>query len=200
MEVSIFWGRRKDVQIVLGDLTGCHRGNGGKLRCSQARPGHQISCCLVALYLLCDILLGRPVHIDFRDCSATHFSISCATLWILPHWNEKSVRENSHLKERTYLQLHQKNWHESQYRLVQKKIPLFEFPALAVAWQTDQPMHSQSANFGNFKLNSLNLAAFFCSTLYVLPISPKAEARELFALGTNANRCDITSYFPLMRI
>ena len=33
---------------------------------------------------------------------------------------------------------------------------------LAAAWQTDQPMHSQSANFGKFKLNSLNLAAF-CS-------------------------------------
>ena len=26
-----------------------------------------------------------------------------------------------------------------------KIVPLFEFPALAAAWQTDQPMHSQSA-------------------------------------------------------
>ena len=42
-----------------------------------------------------------------------------------------------------------------------KTLPLFEFPALAAAWQTDQPMHSQSANFGKFKLNSLNLAGFF---------------------------------------
>ena len=47
-----------------------------------------------------------------------------------------------------------------------KTLPLFEFPALAAAWQTDQPMHSQSANFGKFKLNSLNLAGFFRSTLY----------------------------------
>ena len=42
-----------------------------------------------------------------------------------------------------------------------KTLPLFEFPALAAAWQTDQPMHSQSANFEKFKLNSLNLAGFF---------------------------------------
>ena len=63
-------------------------------------------------------------------------------------------------------------WSISQlYRLVQKKIPLFESPALAAAWQTDQPMHSQSANFGKFKLTSLNLAVFFlnrqpCSCTY----------------------------------
>ena len=42
-----------------------------------------------------------------------------------------------------------------------KSLPLFEFPALAAAWQTDQPMHSQSADFGKFNINSLNLAAFF---------------------------------------
>ena len=42
-----------------------------------------------------------------------------------------------------------------------KKTTLFEFPALAAAGQTDQPMHSQSTNFGKFKLSSLNLAAFF---------------------------------------
>ena len=53
-------------------------------------------------------------------------------------------------------------WWESGYTAWCKKtLPLFEFPALAAAWQTDQPMHSQSANFGKFKLNSLNLAAFF---------------------------------------
>ena len=50
-----------------------------------------------------------------------------------------------------------------------KTLPLFKFPALAAAWQTDQPMHSQSANFGKFKLNSLNLAAFF--SLYPVVIS-----------------------------
>ena len=32
-----------------------------KMQPSRARPGHQISCCLVALYFLCDILLDRPV-------------------------------------------------------------------------------------------------------------------------------------------
>ena len=51
-----------------------------------------------------------------------------------------------------------------------KTLPLFEFPALAAAWQTDQPMHSQSANFGKFKLNSLNLVAFLFAppcTFYV---------------------------------
>ena len=56
----------------------------------------------------------------------------------------------------------------NKYRLVQKKLPVFEFPALAAAWQTDQPMHSQSANYRKIKLNSLNLAAFFRSTLYSL--------------------------------
>ena len=39
------------------------------------------------------------------------------------------------------------------YRLVQKKVPLFEIPALL--------LHGKSANFGKFKLYSLNLAAFF---------------------------------------
>ena len=47
MEVSIFWGRGKDVQIVLGDLTGCHRGHGGKLRCSKADPGEAIKSVVV---------------------------------------------------------------------------------------------------------------------------------------------------------
>ena len=41
-----------------------------------------------------------------------------------------------------------------------KKVPLIEFCALVAARQTDQPMHSQSAKFGKFKLNSLNLAPF----------------------------------------
>ena len=52
-------------------------------------------------------------------------------------------------------------------RLVQKNVSLFEFPVFAAAGQTDQPMLSQSANFGEVKLNSLNLAAFFRSTLYL---------------------------------
>ena len=44
--------------------------------------------------------------------------------------------------------------------LCKKYVPLFEFPALAAARQTDQSMHSKSANFGKVKLNSLNLALF----------------------------------------
>ena len=31
---------------------------------SRARSGHQISCCLVSLHFLCDILSGRPVDIS----------------------------------------------------------------------------------------------------------------------------------------
>ena len=37
---------------------------------------------------------------------------------------------------------------------------MLEFPAVRAAWQTYQPMHSQYANFGKFKLNSLNLFFF----------------------------------------
>ena len=29
---------------------------------SRARSGHQLSCCLVSLHFLCDILSGRPAH------------------------------------------------------------------------------------------------------------------------------------------
>ena len=39
-------------------------------------------------------------------------------------------------------------------------VPLFENSRLSAARQLNQPMHSQSANFGKFKLNSLNLAPF----------------------------------------
>ena len=41
-----------------------------------------------------------------------------------------------------------------------KKVPLFEFPALAAARQTDQPKHNQSADSEKLKLNLLNLASF----------------------------------------
>ena len=30
---------------------------------SRARSGHQLSCCLVSLHFLCDILSGRPVYL-----------------------------------------------------------------------------------------------------------------------------------------
>ena len=41
------------------DWTGCRTGNEEKLSSSQAEPGqsgHQISCCLVTIHVLCDIL------------------------------------------------------------------------------------------------------------------------------------------------
>ena len=44
------------------------------------------------------------------------------------------------------------------YRLLQKTCPLFKFPTLAAAWQTDQPMHSQSAKMNIYKLISLNFS------------------------------------------
>ena len=34
-----------------------------KQRPSRARAGYQISCCLLSLHFLCDILSGGPVHI-----------------------------------------------------------------------------------------------------------------------------------------
>ena len=46
------------------------------------------------------------------------------------------------------------------YRLVQKKLSWFEFPAFIAAWWSDQPLHSQSAKTKNFQLNSLNPASF----------------------------------------
>ena len=43
------------------------------------------------------------------------------------------------------------------YRVVKRNVPPFENSRPSAAWQLGQPMHSQSANFGKFKLNSLNL-------------------------------------------
>ena len=34
-----------------------------KQQSSRARSSHHISCCLVSLHFLCDILTGRPVHL-----------------------------------------------------------------------------------------------------------------------------------------
>ena len=42
-----------------------------------------------------------------------------------------------------------------------KQIPLFEIPALLLPGKLASPCISQTANFGTFKLNSLNLGAFF---------------------------------------
>ena len=44
------------------------------------------------------------------------------------------------------------------YRVVQNYSCLLENSRLSAARELDQPMHSQSANFGKFKLNSRNLA------------------------------------------
>ena len=41
-----------------------------------------------------------------------------------------------------------------------RNVPLFENSRPSAARQLSQPMYSQSANFGKFKLNSLNLAPF----------------------------------------
>ena len=38
---------------------------GTKQQPSGARSGHQISCCLVSLHFLCDILPPITVHIEF---------------------------------------------------------------------------------------------------------------------------------------
>ena len=59
----------------------CRTGNGEKLSSSQAaaRSGHQLSCCLVSLHFLCDILatltvvvqakiqIGKVVHISITS-------------------------------------------------------------------------------------------------------------------------------------
>ena len=48
---------------------------------SRARSGHQISCCLVSLHFLCDILSSRPVHCNNRsaieDMPSVMHAISC---------------------------------------------------------------------------------------------------------------------------
>ena len=45
-----------------------------------------------------------------------------------------------------------------QYRNVKNYSCMFEISRLSAARQLGQPMHSQSANFGKFMLNSQNLA------------------------------------------
>ena len=45
----------------------------------------------------------------------------------------------------------------NMYRDVKNYSCMFEISCLCAARQLDQPMHSQSTNFGKFKLHSLNL-------------------------------------------
>ena len=49
---------------------------------------------------------------------------------------------------------------EVLYRDVKNYSGVTEISGLSAARQHGQPMHSQSANFGKYKLNSLNLAPF----------------------------------------
>ena len=62
------------------------------------------------------------------------------------------------------------------------KLPPFEFPDLTAAWQTDQPMHSQSANFRKFMLSSLNLAAFFSLNPVQSPTFALYETKQMKTL------------------
>ena len=52
-----------------------------------------------------------------------------------------------------------------------RSVPLFENSGPGAAREPGQPMHSQSANFGKFKLNSLNLAPF----LFLNPVQYSAK-------------------------
>ena len=53
---------------------------------SRAGSGHQISCCLVSLHFLCDILSGRPVHapINSARCPPPRFGpcSACGPYWL----------------------------------------------------------------------------------------------------------------------
>ena len=40
----------------------------GKQQQNRARSGHHISCCLVSLHFLCDILSSRPVDLFHPQC------------------------------------------------------------------------------------------------------------------------------------
>ena len=57
------------------------------------------------------------------------------------------------------------------YRVVKKNVPLFENSRSIAARQIGQPMHRKSADFGKYKLNSLNLALFlFLNPVQLTPI------------------------------
>ena len=56
---------------------------------------------------------------------------------------------------------------DKQYRDVKNYSCMFEISRLSAARQLGQPMHSQSDNFGKFKLNSHNLAGIFLHNLYL---------------------------------
>ena len=42
---------------------------------------------------------------------------------------------------------------------VKINVPLFTFPVLAAAWQTDQPLHSQSAKMENLQIEFIQLSS-----------------------------------------
>ena len=49
---------------------------------SRARSGHQISCCLVSLHFLCDILSTGPVHLHLPPPEASD-------------WREREIEKRS---------------------------------------------------------------------------------------------------------
>ena len=74
------------------------------------------------------------------------------------------------------------NWHFATYRVVQNYSGLFENSRPSAARQLGQPVHSQSDNFGKFKLNSHNLAGIF------LHHSITKMAKKLIAGCKNARK------------
>ena len=63
-------------------------------------------------------------------------------------------------KAQNGLEINQNGYMSHAYRLVRKKWPLFENSRPNAARQRGLLLHSQSANEGKFKLNSLILAPF----------------------------------------
>ena len=53
-------------------------------------------------------------------------------------------------------------------------VPLFENSRPSAATQLRQPIHSQSANFGNFKLNLLNVV----QTLFLRPVLAASQSSQ----------------------
>ena len=93
------------------------------------------------------------------------------TFFLPKHFSQKSMAQTSSfqlkqsiLAETPYFGRNTESG-ESKIRLTttgscKRNVPLFENSRPSAARQLGQPMHSQSTNFGKFKLNSLNLALF----------------------------------------
>ena len=96
-KIPLLWRDRTRPKIVRISYVpissaGCHTGNGEKL--SRARSGNQLSCCLVSLHFLCDILSGRPVctlHTLYSFRSLSHLKCNKSKLLRRPKIVEKST-------------------------------------------------------------------------------------------------------------